>query len=502
LYGLPPFEIGMRISDLPPPERALRSSFPQGRMVDLRSGKPEEDDPAQATGWGSERTVPADVIAGLLLGAEKPRPGAVAAVRLAGARITGCLRLADGQVAFPLELLDCRLEERPELARARTRTVRLTRCWTPGLDATWTQIDGHLFVEGCVLSGALELYGAHVTGEVVLSGTHISAPSGLAVWANGLTVEHALRARGGFACDGEFLARGATVRGGVFFERARLSNPDGYALAADGLTVDQTMQCSQGFVADGTVRLRGARISGTLSFDHAVLRAPQTALQLGGADVAELILTPSEPIQGRISLRSARIQVIVDDPATWPANLRVSGLVYDFIRSGRTQQLAAERLDWISRDPEGYLPQPYEQLANWFRRIGHDDDARRVLLAKQRHRRATLSMTGRIWGRVLDWTVGYGYRPWLAGLWLLGLLALGTVVFSLHHPVPVGGGSRTNFNAFIYTVDLLLPISLFGQRAEWNPQGTEQWLAYCLIAAGWILATALIAGITRVLSRN
>lgn len=36
----------------------------------------------------------------------------------------------------------------------------------------------------------------------------------------------------------------------------------------------------------------------------------------------------------------------------------------------------------------------------------------------------------------------------------------------------------------------------------WNPQGIYQWLAYALIAAGWILATALIAGITRVLTRN
>lgn len=482
-------------------ERVLRASFPLGGMVDLRSGDPVRDDLARAAEWGSERTVRAEVIAALLLGAEKLRPGSVAAVRLAGARVTGCLDLAKGQIAFLLELVDCLLEKRPDLARAHTRTLRLSRCSLPGFDGSWAQVEGHLLVENCVLTGTLELYGAHITGEVVLNGTRISAERGPAVWANGLTVDHALRAQDGFACEGEFQARGATV-GSVLFEGAKLSNHHGYSLAADGLTVNQTMQCSQGFAADGTLRLRAARIGGTLSFDHAVLRAPRMALQLGRAVVAELILTPAQPIQGAVSLRSARIEVISDDPATWPAVLRISGLIYDHIRSGRAAEQVGERLDWIRRDPAGYLPQPYEQLAIWFRRIGHDDDARRILLAKQQHRRSTLGITGRIWGYVLDWTVGYGYRPWLAGLWLLGLLTLGTALFSLHSPAPTGNNSHTRFNAFIYTIDLLIPINLFGQRQAWNPHGPYQALAYGLIAAGWILATALIAGITRVLSRN
>jgi hypothetical protein len=483
-------------------ERALRASFSLGATVDLRTGDPVLGDLAQAGRWGPGHTVRAVVIADLLLGAGQLRPGSVAAVRLFGARITGCLDLADGQIAFPLELADCLLEEKPELGRARTRTIRLTRCSLPGFDGSWMQVDGHLFVENCDLRGTLELYGAHVTGEVVLNATKVRAPRGPAVWANGLTIDHAFRAQDGFACTGEFLLRGATVRGSVFFEGATLSNRDGYALAADGLTVGQTMQCSQGFAAEGTLRLRGARIGGTLSFDHAVLRAPRTALQLGKAVVAELILTPAEPIEGAVSFRSARIEVMSDDPATWPPELRISGLVYDHIRSERTTQQVSERLDWISRDPAGYLPQPYEQLATWFRRIGHDDDARRVLLAKQRHRRSTLSTTGRIWGHALDWTVGYGYRPWLAGLWLLGLLALGTTLFSVHNPAPTSSDSHTDFNAFSYTIDLLMPVSLFGQRQAWNPHGPYQWFAYSLIAAGWILATALIAGITRVLTRN
>ena len=86
--------------------------------------------------------------------------------------------------------------------------------------------------------------------------------------------------------------------------------------------------------------------------------------------------------------------------------------------------------------------------------------------------------------------------------WLLALLIIGTVVFSVSPPGPLKAGEAPHFNAFIYTLDLLLPIIDFGQQSAWNPAGTEQWLAYLLIVAGWLLATSVAAGITRVLTRN
>ena len=42
-------------------------------------------------------------------------------------------------------------------------------------------------------------------------------------------------------------------------------------------------------------------------------------------------------------------------------------------------------------------------------------------------------------------------------------------------------------------------LSAFGQREMFDPVGWTQGLAYTLIVSGWILATALIAGATRVL---
>jgi hypothetical protein len=125
-----------------------------------------------------------------------------------------------------------------------------------------------------------------------------------------------------------------------------------------------------------------------------------------------------------------------------------------------------------------------------------------VQLARQRRHRATWSWSAKLWGHVQDATVGYGYRPTRAMAWLLALLLAGTVIYGLHHPHPVEPGKTPDFNAFVYTLDLLLPIIDFGQEKAFNSHGAYQWFAYLLIAAGWILATTVVAGITRAVNRQ
>lgn len=51
-------------------------------------------------------------------------------------------------------------------------------------------------------------------------------------------------------------------------------------------------------------------------------------------------------------------------------------------------------------------------------------------------------------------------------------------------------------------LDLLVPVIDFGQQSQFSPHGPLAWLAYGLIAAGWILATTIAAGITRTLRRQ
>ncbi len=174
-------------------------------------------------------------------------------------------------------------------------------------------------------------------------------------------------------------------------------------------------------------------------------------------------------IDGTLDLRHAAVTVLQDRSGGWPAAIRLDGFTYATLESPLP---AATRLGWLGRDSGGYQPQPYEQLATVYRAMGHDAEARIVLLAKQRRRRRTVSAPLRIWGYLQDWVVGYGYRPQRAALWLAVLLAVGTAAFAADHPAPLDGSQSPQFNPFLYTLDLLLPIAGFASATPSTPKGS------------------------------
>jgi hypothetical protein len=156
-----------------------------------------------------------------------------------------------------------------------------------------------------------------------------------------------------------------------------------------------------------------------------------------------------------------------------------------------------------SRHHFGYTPQPYEQLAACYRSHGNDRDARYVLIARKRHHGKTHGIARRIAGKLLDLTVGYGYRTWLALFWLAGLWALG--YFYMRHVAPLvidSGLNGAQWSPALYTLDLLLPIISFEQEGVFAMHGADRWVASGLELAGWLLATAVVAGLSRALQRR
>jgi hypothetical protein len=63
-------------------------------------------------------------------------------------------------------------------------------------------------------------------------------------------------------------------------------------------------------------------------------------------------------------------------------------------------------------------------------------------------------------------------------------------------------GEHPHWSASLFALDLLLPIVDLGQVGYWQLDGGWQWLAAVVIILGWILATTVAAGATRLLSRN
>ncbi|MFG1941304.1 hypothetical protein [Nonomuraea sp. NPDC048826] len=484
-------------------ERKVWKAFPTGEMVEFADAEPRAtrtagvNAPKDGDTWGPERTIRAEVITRLLLGARQTGAGAVPAVRVSGAKITGSVQIFGGTVEHELVLRGCHLEGPVRLTDSRTRTVRLTDCRLPSFSGVGMRVEGHLSLSGSYVAGPVRLMRAQFASGLWLGGTKVEPEQDdqPALRGDAMIVD-SVTFLGNAEFTGLVRLAGARLTGGFSMVGTKLRNPGKLAFDADGMVVEDTMRCTGDFLSLGCVRMRGARVNGLLAI-RGVIRSPDTpyALHASHMEVRELYLKPDEPIDGVVTLAHSTVGTLQDSPDTWPERLRLNGLTYERLRGSGV----ARRIEWVSRDPEGFRPQPYEQLVAWYRRDGNEALARRAQLAKLRNRRKTEGPGGRLWGRLLDVTVGYGYRPWLAAVWFGMLLLIGTVVFALNPPRPLKPDEAPGFDPFAYSFDLLLPWSTFGQRDMFDPAGWTQALAYGLIVSGWILATALVTGATRVL---
>ncbi|SEG76550.1 hypothetical protein SAMN04489712_111177 [Thermomonospora echinospora] len=446
-------------------------------------------------------------------------------VRLLGARIDGRLDLNGARLSNPggtalqangISVGDhmlCsdgfRAEGRLSLAGARLPHLDLSGAAlsAPGgqaLNGYGLIVDRDLLChDGFTADGETCLAGAQVNGRIRFDAAALSHPGGQALQANAITVGQSLFCRDGFTAEGEVHLIGARIGGVCDFEGARLSNPGGRALYAVRLRVDGDLLCRNGFTAEGQVQLSGAVVGGQVELTGARLSNPgHQALDLGAATAAALLLLPSRPPDGIVNLTDARVGVFEDDLATWPATIRLRGFVYDTLANDGAD--VRERLRRLSRQPGGYTPRVYDQLASAYRRAGREEAARQVAIAKQWHRRTVLGPAGKLANWLLYLTVGYGYRTRLAAVWLAGLLAMGTWVFAQAHPRHMTRADPNGpaFHAAAYTLDVLLPIIDLGQQKAWQPHGAATYWSWALIAAGWVLTTAVVAGLTGVVKRD
>ncbi|MFE1932616.1 membrane-associated oxidoreductase [Streptomyces sp. NPDC059474] len=506
----------MEIADLTPAERRVWEAFPLGEGVDMRESA--DDDPAAGGSWGPERTVRAEVLRALLVDGPS-RGGEIAGLKLAGARIIGQLDLRYGSVQHPIRLRSCHFTRGPMLYGAELRALVLSDSVLPDLTAGALRVDGVLRMSGCRIAGPVRLAGAQVAGAIFLDGARLGvfpdapdvsaashAPDAAgpgALQAPALELNHVVVgndiAAAGLVCHGQVRLNGATVTGEVHLDDALLHHPGHTALHAETLSVGTDLRAMR-LRAHGRVNLSGARIPRHLNLAYARLSNPGgPALRASSCVIGELWLREAAPIEGAVNLRGSQVDLLHIAPETWPGRVRIDGLSYRRL----TPDLPAEqRLTLLEREESGYLPYAYEELTAAYRTAGDDAAARTVQLAKLRRHRRTLPRYARAWGHLQDLTVGYGFRPMRAAGWLLTLLLTGALAFALNHPRPLKADEAPDFNPVFYTVDLLLPITDFGQQSAFAPQGWSQWLSYILIVTGWILATTIAAGITRSLSRQ
>lgn len=351
----------------------------------------------------------------------------------------------------------------------------------------------------CVTDSQVSMRNAEVTGRMSLVSARLDAGIGqTALAATGISVAGSLDLRE-LRARGTLTLRTCTISERILLTDAVLENGPGIAVRLSRARISADVFC-HGMTVRGTLRVSGATIGSHVLLTDVVLSNPgQVALDAESLRAGSLTLRPRERIEGRVLLHGAQLTRLRDDPDLWPEELDLDGCAYDDLQP---RLPARERLRWLGREADGFQSQPYEQLAAWYTANGQPTEARRVLHAKERRVRGTKPVSGRIWGLLQDVTVAYGYQPWRAMLWLLGLLAAGSITYSVSPPPALDPSHAPHFNGVVYALDLLLPVVDLGQKHAYNPAGAEQWLSYTLIASGWILVTTIAAGAARTLNRG
>ncbi|MFD5013783.1 oxidoreductase [Streptomyces chartreusis] len=501
-------------------------AFRNGSAYDLRVGDGVQDDAKGTSPWEAERTVRARVVALLLLSGPSALPGRAAALKIAGARITGPLDLSNSQIDVPVEVRGCRFEAPVQLVDCQMRTVIFDGCAIPALEAARLTTAGDLQLSNCTISEGLSMPQAQIGTDLTLSFSRLDRDRRGRAWiGEGLNVGQDLNAEL-LRSAGEISLRGARVGGQFSLRGASLNNQYGrWALNALRLVVEENLFITPGAESldvsrPGDTPARGTRVQrtevrGGILLDGATFGngliieaarfhlADDQEVSLRGIQAPELRFMPERPERGRILLTNATVGRLVDRAGSWPGpgQLVLQGFTYQTLAPGGPFPLAA-RLAWLAAATPTYSPEPYDRLAASLRTTGEDADANNVILAKLRRRRADLPLAPRAWEGFQDLVLGYGYRPARGLFWLLSLWLAGSLWFASHPPPPLNAEEAPHWQPAIYTLDLLLPVLDLGQEAAWRTSGASQWIALFLVILGWLLATIVTAGAAAVILRR
>jgi hypothetical protein len=393
-------------------------------------------------------------------------------VRLIGAKVGGNLSFTDADLSHP-----------------GGEALNLDRAVLNDVDASGMRVrDSWVTMSNAQITGLASLASAHLDGGV----------GNTALIANGASVSGSFDLRG-LRATGELSLRACHISERLLLDEAVLDNAPGTAVRLSRARIAADLFC-WGTTLRGRLKLTGATVGSDVRLDEATLSNPgKVALDAKNLQAGTLSLRPRERVEGRVRLLGARLGQLRDDPDLWPDELVLDGLVYGDLEP---RLPARDRLRWLEKEPDGFQPPPYEQLAAWYTANGQPTEARRVRHAKERKQRATKPLSSRMWSCLQDVTIAYGYQPWRAVLWFLGLLIVGSTTYAISAPAALNQVGAPHFNPVVYTLDLLLPVVDLGQRHAYNPTGFEQWLSYALIASGWILVTTIAAAGARTLKRS
>jgi hypothetical protein len=549
-----------KFGKLKPAEEILFENVTKGEITD-RKDKKENKDPGNASMWGNERVVRAKCVEWLCRDKEALKFVTHKGIQVKGVRIDEELSLMFAKIPFPLVIMECAMLSGIDLRHTEIQMLSLLGTRTGRIRADGFKVEGDLLLRKGKAVGGVRLVGATIAGQLACrGGEFINSPNteGIALNLNSLDITGSVFLDQGFKAQGVVDLCNATIGGQLDCNDGEFINPNKTALNGDGLKVKRNVLLHNGFKANGKVDLRGAIIGGQLSCNGGEFINPNgTALngdslkvteniffckgfkaegkvnlikaEIGGVFQCSGVDSPEKMV---LDLRFASINTFWDEQNSWPARGRLflNGFTYDQIGDYAPKDTKS-RIEWIRRqydeqaeaDKEQFRPQPYEQLAAVFRNSGRDEDAKKILIEKNRDkaRLTNLTLSEQFLHYLSGRTIGYGYRPWRTVWYGLVIVLIGWLLFWAGYradvmiPANENADASGGFSALVYSLDVFVPLVDLRQASYRMPNANHagnvrilnklnipvsgkvlRYYFWVEIIAGWVLTTLLIVGVT------
>jgi len=433
----------------------------------------KKDDPSNASEWGENRTLRAEIINWLCTNKKASYYFTNSGVQIAGAKIIGRIDLSGAAMDYLFIVSHCYILQGIDISYARVNFLALDgshighdgdpeavaflgdslivrgsvffRDGAKFVGATrllGAEIGGQLncrgssfinlasdafnadqiivkgsvfFSDGARFEGVTRLSGAKIGGQLTCSRSSFINPLDVAFGGDGMTVKGSVRFDGKALFEGETRLLDAKIGGELNCQTSSFINFTCLAFNGDRMTINGSVFLSDSAKFKGMISLCSAQIGSQLALDKGVfLNNGDKALNLQSVIVKnQLLLNKISDIKGDIVLTDGSVSTLKDDAEYWKNNNRIflKGFTYKRIEcdDDHKELLTAEARLQWLAFQEGFHPQTYDQLARAFRNMGQEREAQDVLIAKNRRKRKDMNRVLQIWDFLFDISTRYGY---------------------------------------------------------------------------------------------
>jgi uncharacterized protein YjbI with pentapeptide repeats len=526
---------------LNPAEQWVVAQATTGEVADLSKQFPEQKDRKLSAHFLE------DLLLGALPGVKLRRHG----VRIIGAIIDEPIDLENAQIPYEVWLVSCQFSSRASFANASfAQTVKFTGS-TFKADAYFDDIKvgSNAYFSKTVFDGPVSFVAANIVGyfaadyaqfrdkektadfqgmkvgfdayftNAVFEGplSFILANITGAFYANEAQFRNKEKTANFEAMTvgfGAFLPKtvfegpanfiGVDFRKELHMEEAQFRNPG-------GLITFDVMKLGGGVMFEkalfqGPVEFQQADIAGEFRAHEAQFKNKELGASFAAMKVGGKAWFYKTVFEGPVDFSYAEFAWLDLSNAFWPkvaAQFHTQGMSYKTILAAREEPESHKALLKFA-DQSAFSADVYSNLEQFFLRQGHRGYADEAFIAKKRREREEYFRSGQ-WSRwlgswMLDLLVGYGRRPWQAGIPCAVLVALGCVFFSPNKMEPQKlEDTPLVYNRFWYSLGLFLPFVNLHVDNVWKPKADQAFLRNYMrvhILLGWILVPLVLAALT------